>query len=281
MSGRPLLALVVLALFASARPAHARFGKRSKDNSEAARSSPSQGSTHTATPVVGDPTPAQTTAAAAPVYAGPRWSNRHRHHRGWFGGGYIPYYVVPAPAAQVQTSEEPQARAVRVSASAEAMAFGSGASAGLGLAFEGERAGFTAGFHTILVAADDGSGGLDTIKQLNGRITWALLAGSHGRLRVEAGVDSAFAPELIVVGPSLGASGVLWVAGPFALEGSVSVTPFPFRQVDTRAGLGLGLGPVGLRAGWRALMLDDAGLLDGVAHQDFFSGPYVGVSLVF
>ena len=286
MRAKSLLWPGVLVLLAAA-PAEARFGKRtaggssnSKEDAPRARSQ----NTHSATPVGGCCASAPGSAAPAPSYAparvAPAWPYRHRGG-GFWGAGYVPAYWAPAYAPQVEAREEPSSAPVRVTVGAEGMAFPGGASAGLSLGFEGERAGFNATYNHLVVAASDGSGGLDKIEQLNAHLTYAVLAGSYGRLRLEGGADSAFAPDLTVVGPSVGASGVVWVAGPVALEASVTVTPFPFRQVDARAGLGLGLGVLGVRAGWRALVLDDAGLVDGVIHRDLFSGPYVGLALAF
>ena len=56
---------------------------------------------------------------------------------------------------------------------------------------------------------------------------------------------------------------------------------WPFRQLDYKVGAAVGLGPVGLRAGWRTQVLDDMGLVDGVDHRDVFMGPYVGLAFVF
>jgi hypothetical protein len=39
----------------------------------------------------------------------------------------------------------------------------------------------------------------------------------------------------------------------------------------------VGLGPAGLRAGWKQIYLNDLGLVDGIVHADLFSGPYLGV----
>ena len=65
------------------------------------------------------------------------------------------------------------------------------------------------------------------------------------------------------------------------LAGRWPVTNRPSWQFDAQLGLALGLGPVGLRAGWRTQILDDRGLADGVVHRDTFMGPYVGVAVVF
>lgn len=35
----------------------------------------------------------------------------------------------------------------------------------------------------------------------------------------------------------------------------------------------------GLRGGWRGLVLDDRGLVDGEQHRDRFNGPYAGLGL--
>jgi hypothetical protein len=86
---------------------------------------------------------------------------------------------------------------------------------------------------------------------------------------------------MTALAPSGGLSGTLWIYGPLALEGSFIATPWPVVQLDGRAGLAVGLGPVGLRAGWRAQLLDDRGVVDGVVHRDLFTGPYVGASIVF
>ncbi|MDP3152185.1 MAG: hypothetical protein Q8N23_05910 [Archangium sp.] len=45
--------------------------------------------------------------------------------------------------------------------------------------------------------------------------------------------------------PTIGFSGTLWIAGPLALEGTQ--------------------------------LLDDQGVVDGVAHRDIFLGPYSGL----
>jgi hypothetical protein len=74
---------------------------------------------------------------------------------------------------------------------------------------------------------------------------------------------------------------VVWLGGRVSLEGSFMVTPFPFTQLDGRAGLAVGFDQLGLRAGWRVQLLDDRGLVDGIAHRDVFNGPYLGLAFVF
>jgi hypothetical protein len=147
--------------------------------------------------------------------------------------------------------------------------------------FEGERWGISIAFQNIAAPSRETAGAFDTIQQFNAHVTFAFLTGKYGRLRVEGGGDSLFASNLVVLAPTLGLSGSLWVAGPVALEASVMVTPWPIRQLDLRGGVVVGLGPVGLRAGWRTQVLDDQGLVDGIVNRDMFMGPYAGLSLAF
>jgi hypothetical protein len=69
--------------------------------------------------------------------------------------------------------------------------------------------------------------------------------------------------------------------GPVDFELSLQGTPFPYRQLDTTAALALKGYPWAVRAGWRTLLLNDAGLVDGEVHQDLFNGPYIGLGLFF
>jgi len=209
------------------------------------------------------------------------------YYSGWFvppfGYGYgYGYAVAPIPVAgSAEMAEEPPS--LRVTAGLEAMTYvvgEAGLTVGATAHFEGERWGVLLGGQNIAVASLEGPG-VDLLQQAQARLTYAFLTGRYGRLRAEVGADAVFASDLIVVGPSLGLNGTLWVGGPVALEGTVLVTPLPFWQLDYRAGLAVGLGPVGLRAGWRTQVLDDRGLVDGVVHRDVFMGPYVGASIVF
>ena len=108
--------------------------------------------------------------------------------------------------------------------------------------------------------------------------TYALIASPFGRLRVEGGLTSAFAPDLVVAGPGAGFSGVINL-GPLGIEGAIHGTPWPYRQLDWNAGLAINAGPVGFHGGWRRIFLDDRGLVDNVIHKDAFSGPYLGIGL--
>lgn len=293
-------ALGVVALLA-AFPAEARFGKRSAEPSKSSdassssrrksSSSSSSSNTHEAT-AVGQPRSYETGSPHSRSYAadsGDRYGGRSRSSFGWgFGYGYRPVYGYTSSAVMTSApaSGQVEESAVTVAFSGGLMVFGAAAGGGgagldLGMLVEGERLGFVGAFTGLAISADDGSGATDSIKLLNGFMTYSLISRPEGRFRVEGGVMGAFAPDLIVAGPSLGFSGVMGLVGPLGMDGSIRMTAFPYRQVDAQAGLTLGIGQVGLRAGMRGIYLNDAGLLDGVVRSDTFVGPYGGLELVF
>lgn len=158
---------------------------------------------------------------------------------------------------------------------------GSGSGVDLFVGLEGYRFGVDAQLVGLGLPTDDGTSGTDTITLLEAHLTWALIVQPRARLRVEAGVSSANAPDISFVGPSLAASGEACLVGPLDVEGRLQLTPFPHRQVDASAALALHLGALVLRGGFRGLMLDDAGLVDGVVHRDFLNGPFFGMGLTF
>lgn len=296
-----MLAVAVVAL--AAGPAFARFGKSGSSGGSSSSSGSSRGSggssssTHGAAPVGSTSSGGSSAGSSAGWSSG--WSSgapsfwrspgyQYGYYSGYFvpmyGYGYAfypqgPYTMYGAGLAPGVRTEE---AALRVSAGVEAMPLvvtQSGVSLGVAAAFEGERWGLSAFVQDLAVRADDGSATTDHIPQVNLHATFAFLTGRYGRLRAELGLDTVFAPSAVFLGPTGGLSGTLWIGGPVALEGMAMVTPYPFWQLDYRAGLVVGLGPVGLRVGWRTQVLDDCGTVDGVIHRDVFMGPYGGVSV--
>lgn len=177
-----------------------------------------------------------------------------------------------------------EAKGVRATAGIEFIYFTNqerGYALGIAAALEVDRMGINVSAQHLSVGADDGSDGNDSIQQVSARVSYALLVGSMGRVRVEMGIDTFFAPDVTLLGPTAGFTGTLWIAGPVALEGSVMGSVYPFWQVDGRMGVVIGLGALGIRAGFRAQLLDDQGVVDGVAHRDVFMGPYAGVGFTF
>ncbi len=207
----------------------------------------------------------------------PRW-----HPSLWFSV-HAPVVAV-APMAQPEaepTMSVTEAPPVRFSVGADTQVFSGGFSVGAQASVEGDVLGLFVEGAGVALAADDGSYRWDRLGLASAHLSVAVLASDSARLRLLGGVDSVFAPDLIVAGPSLGIGGVVWLVGPLALEGSTTATFWPHLQVDARANLALGFGPLAFRIGARALWLDDRGLVDGVAHGDLLVGPSAGFSLVF
>jgi hypothetical protein len=153
---------------------------------------------------------------------------------------------------------------------------------GAQLSFEGERLGLVFGYTAAFALVDD-TGAFDVLHLPAARITYALLAGPRGRLRAEAGVHVAGAPEVTFVAPGVGVSAVLGLIGPLGLEARAFGNVWPFTQLDARAGLSLALSGVVIGAGVRSLYLNDNGVLGSVNAgdtSDHFVGPYANLSLV-
>ncbi|NTX33404.1 hypothetical protein HUA78_03045 [Myxococcus sp. CA033] len=133
----------------------------------------------------------------------------------------------------------------------------------------------------LSLPTDDGTEGRDRLTLVEAHVTHAFLVREHLRLRAEAGVSTAYAPDVMLVGPSVGGSFEACVLGPLDLEARTQLTPWPYLQLDGTVGLALHLGSLMLRGGWRGVYLDDQGTVDGVAHQDRLHGPYLGAGLTF
>jgi hypothetical protein len=194
------------------------------------------------------------------------------------------YYVEPSPAyvesAPVLTSE-PRRDTVHsvMRLAAGGGPLGGGVGMDLMLAFEGEQLGLDGRVMGLSLPTDDGTEGTDTLTLAGVHLTYALAAHDRLRWRLEAGFTTARAPSITFVGPSLATSFDARLVPALDFESRLQLTPFPYRQVDAQLGLAYKPYPWVIRAGWRALMLDDAGRVDGVVHRDFFNGPYVGVGL--
>jgi hypothetical protein len=149
------------------------------------------------------------------------------------------------------------------------------------LGLEGHRFGVAGMLTGLGLPTDDGTAGSDSISLVAAHLTWSFIAQERLRLRGEAGVSTANAPDISFVGLSLGGSLEACVVGPLDVEARLQLTPFPHRVADASAALALHLGALVIRGGYRGLVLDDAGLVDGVVHRDVLSGPYFGPGLTF
>ncbi|MBN1208909.1 MAG: hypothetical protein JXB05_28885 [Myxococcaceae bacterium] len=210
------------------------------------------------------------------------------------------YYVAPElpperPSSRTVVaplSDEPAVASAQVSAAAEVNhtglrfgvnggAMGGGSSVELFLGIEGERMGLDVRGTRLTLPTDDGTPGTDEITLANLHLTYALVARQNVRLRLEGGLSGAYAPDVSITAPSLALSLEGCLLG--ALDGEVRahVVPFPHQQVDLQAGLALRVKALALRGGWRALYLNDQGIVDDVEHMDAFGGPYLGLGLSF
>lgn len=190
-----------------------------------------------------------------------------------------PTYVVAPEVAVQGRREQPNPLTLRTGVNGGAMGGGVAVDAFIGV--EGERLGVEGRYTHLGLPTDDGTSGTDEIGLLEAHLTVALWASERGRLRAEAGFSSAHAPDITMIGPSFGLSSEAVIAGPLDLEARVQVTPLPYRQLDGNAGLAVHLSALTLRGGWRGMVLDDAGQVDGEQHVDVMSGPYIGLGLVF
>lgn len=184
-----------------------------------------------------------------------------------------------APSGNVAANSQPNPLTMRLGANGSAMGRGAGLDGFIGI--EGQQWGVDARALTLLLPTDDGSVGTDNLTLTSVHLTVAALAREKARLRIEGGFSSAHAPDLTVVGPSMALSFEACLAGPLDIEMRAQATPYPYRQLDANAGLAVHLNTLVLRGGWRGMFLDDNGLVDGVVHQDGFSGPYLGMGFSF
>ena len=157
-----------------------------------------------------------------------------------------------------------------------------GGMVGLQFGIDGKRWGLSTRLTSLSFSAD-GDGTYDNHLQLAAaHLTLAPLSGERGRLRLEAGVATAREPGVATfVGPSFGLSFERCLFGALDVEGRGQWVPLPHLQLEAQLGLGLHLGVLTLRAGWRGMHLDDRGRADGVRHQAKAWGPFAGVGLDF
>lgn len=285
-SFRPALcAGLVAGLLLAAPAAEARFGKKSADSSDSKddakvhKATPIQPSTtHAASAISDDDDDDDCCDVPAPSYSARLYDDAP---------------VAASSTLSASEEEELAAMAVRsagprppappidVRMGLNVGALGGGSSGDVFLGIEGTALGVNFQGTKLTLPTDDGTPGTDVIHLVATHFTWAALSTDRLRLRAEVGVSLASAPDVFLAGPSLATSLELCLVGPLDLEVRVQGTPAPYRQLDAQAGVALHLGALMLRAGWRGLILDDAGLVDGVAHVDRFTGPYGGAGFVF
>lgn len=240
---------------------------------------------HDATPVGQDPDDSPNNGGNNGGDKGPRPRRRPilTAGVGWIpvSGAYVPYYRRNRQRPVRQEQEERSHPVMMVRMGVDAGTLKDGRTVGLHLGLEERRWGVSTRFTTLMLNTDDGSEGKDLIQLADASVTFAPFASKRGRLRWEAGVAMARAPDITFIGPSLALSFEKCLFGPFDVEGRLQWVPLPHLQLDGQAALAMHLGALTVRAGWRGLLLDDRGHLDGVVHRDKMGGPFAGVGLHF
>ncbi|WNG40895.1 hypothetical protein F0U61_49780 [Archangium violaceum] len=195
-----------------------------------------------------------------------------------------PYSYRPPEVEQQQQQPAPQGGSrnpvlFRLGFEGQSLGDMEGSALALNVGLEGKVVGVNGSALSLTLPTDDGTEGEDEIDLYAAHLTLAMYSSPRGRLRGELGVAAAKAPDITFVGPSLGLSFEHCLGGALDVEARAQLVPVPYLQLDSQAGLALHLGVVALRGGWRYLLLDDRGHVDGQAHRDTFSGPYVGLGL--
>lgn len=205
---------------------------------------------------------------------------------GWYawGFGYTPVWFAPEASQPLYSGVQGQPAVVstlefHAQGLLRSRSTPGGGAVGFMYGVEGPRLGLLIDSNSYFVSADDGTLGTDAIHLINAHLTYAVASSPYGRLRLEAGLDSAVAPDVAFFGPGLGVSGAIGLLGGTSFEAALRVTPYPFTKVDWNAGMNFGMGTVALKVGWRQTYLNDQGQVDGVSHEDNFFGPYVGLAL--
>jgi hypothetical protein len=155
------------------------------------------------------------------------------------------------------------------------------AASGVRLIIDGRQLGLETSLQGFVLPSMDYIDEYDRIRLLNAQLTMPVVDGARGRLRLTGGATAVFAPDVTMVGPTVGSSLSLRLVGPFTADAHLAVTPWPFIGVDSRVGVGLQAAFLKLELGYRATYLDDRGEVDGYRNTDLFVGPYFGLGVVF
>ncbi|KFE62432.1 hypothetical protein [Hyalangium minutum] len=297
-----LVAAAVIGLSFSSSEAEARFGKRSSSTEE------KKSKVHDATAVGEESSSSDSDdddAGGSTSYSPPP----RRSEPGNAVGAFFTLLEILADTPSPQTYETYEVTSTRVPATVselpetaststvaatpseklgsnvrlgvDAASVGGGTGISLFLAFEGERMGMDVRGTELTLPTDDGTAGSDSIKLANLHLTYAVVARENLRVRIEGGLSGAQAPDLSVAAPSFAVSLEGCLLPMVDVELRAQATPFPYQQLDAQAALALRLQALVVRGGWRALYLNDNGMVEGEAHSDAFGGPFLGAGFTF
>jgi hypothetical protein len=173
-----------------------------------------------------------------------------------------------------------QERSIRAAFSMTLQRHGQGAAADLAVRVEGRRLGVHASSTHVIACLDGCVDGLRGLQLFEGHLTYSLLSGERGRLRLEGGASVAVSSDVLQIGPEAGISAEVRLLGPIGIIAVARDTPFPHRRLDVRGGLYLALGGLRIEAGKHHSSLR---MTEGVRslRGDVRTGYYVGASLVF
>ncbi|CAM4429398.1 hypothetical protein [Corallococcus exiguus] len=290
---RPALCATFAAgLLLAAAPAEARFGKKSSDSSENKKEDKKRDSKrdtqrdnrgsqfHAATPIRSNSRYETHSYRSAP-------RDRPSYSAHIYGNAIVAAAEVLSVVAEtsnprpVVVQQQRNAQPLSLRAGLNGGIMGGGVAGDAFLGIEGEALGIAVQGTQLVLPTDDGTRGTDDIRLAILHITYAPVSTDRVRWRLEGGLSTAHAPDVLFVGPSLATSLEVCVAGPLDLEARVQGTAGTYRQLDASAGIALHLGALNVRGGVRGLVLDDAGRVDGIQHIDSFVGPYAGAGLAF
>jgi hypothetical protein len=195
--------------------------------------------------------------------------------RGWYGAFPAPGDVLNARTVSFSLLDYP----FKAAATADAQITAQGGALEVALATETQRLGMMARILGMLLNNVGSASGNQTTILVNVHLSFAVINDPRGRLRLEAGFGSAFAPTETMPGMSVGASGAIGIAGPVGLEIYAQVTPLPYREYDLHEAFTFAMGTVAFSLGWRTLYLDGLGPLDLLHDHGVYNGPNLGLSI--
>ena len=188
----------------------------------------------------------------------------------------------PPPAQPERKQEDPGLGRVLIGVGAGG-SFAQGhldeAALSLGLTVEGKRWGFNLNASGTLAQAGDTDRSFD-LKMIDAHLLFAPIVGERGRVRIEAGAALAIACDALLLAPELGLSGDVRIVGPLGLTGFVRGAVWPYKRIDAWGGIYGQLWVLRAELGWRETRME-ANLPDNAYLADRWSGPYLGLTLVF
>ena len=195
---------------------------------------------------------------------------------GYYAYGYHPYWGAPPPPVEARSAPRSGTFSLMFGGASPAQGF----APAVQLQLDSERWGFNLGGIGLLSQVSPDGELAFGMPLFSAHLTYSFVSGPHLRLRAEVGATGVIAPIMAYIGPDFGVSGNLALIGPLGLHAAAHVTPYPARVYDGEAGVSLSFGGLGVRAGWRVLVLDDSHI-DENGGRDSFSGPSVSVGFMY